>query len=132
MKTAHMTKLASQTNVLTHARTPSVAVAQSVRLKGIRAFVFALLACKAILLCPALKLAANPMMTAPMMKGATFKAESAFPSVPPPTFVPRGHGVRQTITKKHAPATIPCKEMATPHVFHVRRLAKLVIPYGIF
>ena len=107
-------------NVLTRALTPFVEAEPDVKQKDTRVFVFAPLACKEIHLCPALRLAANPMMTVPTMKNVTSKAESAFPSVPLPTFVPRGLVVRQTITKRHAPATILCKEMATHLAFLVR------------
>ena len=59
------------------------------------------------------------MKTAPLMRNATFKHETANPFVSD-LLVPLGHVVRQTITGRLALAITHFKAMAIPHVCHVR------------
>ena len=114
MMTAHLTKLANQMNVSILAHLPFVEVEPDVKQKDIRESVSAHKACKEILTFPAQKWAVNPMTTAPLMKNATTKAESVFSYVSLPTHVYKVQDVRQIIIERHAPATTPYKEMATP------------------
>ena len=118
MMTVHLTKLASQTNVLTPVHSPYVAAGQSARPRDTRAFVFAPLACRATPTFPAQKLAVNHTMTALMMRNVTFQTGSVsdFVSHLP---VPKVLAVKQRTTEKYAPAITPCKEMATLLVYHV-------------
>ena len=123
MMTVHLTKLASQTNVMTPVHLPYVAAGQSARLRDTRESVFAHLACKATPTFPAQKLVVNHTMTALMMRNVTFQPRhlgrgsvSDFVSHLP---VPKVLAVRQRTTEKFAPAITPWKEMATLLVYHV-------------
>ena len=123
MMTVHLTKLASQMNVLTPVHSQYVAAGQGANLRDTRAFVFVPLACKATPMFPALKLVVNHMMTVLMMRNVTFQPHhqgkgnvSDFVS---PLPVPKVLAVKQRTTEKYAPAITPCKEMATLLVYHV-------------
>ena len=118
---AHMTRLVSQTNVWTLAHSPFAEAEPGVKQRDTRVSAFVPLACKAIPLCHALKLAANPMMTVPLMKNVIIKAESVYGFASHQT-APRGHDVRQIITERHVPATTHYKEMAIHLAILVRHI----------
>ena len=112
MTTARMTKPASLTSVWILVHSQFVEVEQFASQNDTKESVFVLEACKAIHLSLAQRLAVNPMMTAPLMRNATFKHETAnhFVSDHP---VPLEHVVKQITTERYVPAITHFKEMDT-------------------